>query len=42
MEIQGQFDEMEQKYSFEKQKWEDNQSQMKNTMTMSQSQYNDM
>ena len=36
LEYQSLFEDIEQKYSFEKQKWEDSQASLKNNMTMSQ------
>lgn len=42
LELQSQFEDIEQKYNFERSKWEENQASMKNNMTMSQSQYNEM
>lgn len=35
LELQGSFEDIEQKYSFEKQKWEESQVNMKNNMSMS-------
>ena len=42
LELQGSFEDIEQKYNFEKSKWEESQANMKNNMTMSQSQYSEM
>ena len=42
LEFQSQFEDIEQRYNFEKTQWEENQANMKNTMTMSQGQYNEM
>lgn len=42
LELQSQLEEVEQKYNQEKQKWDENQESMKNNMTLSQSQYNEM
>ena len=41
-EMQSQYEEIDQKYSYEKQRWEENQANLKNNMTMSQGQYNEM
>ena len=35
LELQSQLEELEQKYNFEKQKWEESQASMKNNMTLS-------
>ena len=35
LELQSAYDELEQKYSLEKQRWEDSQASLKNNMTLS-------
>ena len=42
LEVQSTYDDIEQKYSFEKSKWEESQASLKNNMSLSQGQYNEM
>ena len=42
IELQSSYEDMQQKYATDQQRWEDSQASLKNNMSMSQTQYNDM